>query len=269
MRVPGARGKVAAAGRSRAGRTLASWLVEKVPRDHWETDTAFRHRRRVVGAVSLTGAGLLGVSLSTRPDSPEFYGLTTGVAGTWVVGSLLSGPLHLGRMPFGGAYRRPVLVPVALGVAAFGGFYGAALVAKRVPVLRRAIGSVLQYAEQGSGPRGRAVTRAPRAGAGGLLRGAPVAPAGTTAPVVKSTAVYALATTSTRNPALVLASAVMGTLFALQRRATGGIQAPLLTHLTWSILMLRFLPPLFRDLPAEDRPSPQPSIGGLVPGADD
>jgi hypothetical protein len=37
----------------------------------------------------------------------------------------------------------------------------------------------------------------------------------------------------------------MGTLFALQRRATGGVQAPILTHLTWSALMVRFLPPLF------------------------
>ena len=40
--------------------------------------------------------------------------------------------------------------------------------------------------------------------------------------------------------------AVMGTLFGLQRRASGGLQAPLLTHLTWSTLMLRYLPPLFR-----------------------
>ena len=58
---------------------------------------------------------------------------------------------------------------------------------------------------------------------------------------------YSLATVATRNPALVLASGVMGTLLAVQRRATGGIQAPLLTHLTWSTLMLRYLPPLFRD----------------------
>jgi hypothetical protein len=56
-----------------------------------------------------------------------------------------------------------------------------------------------------------------------------------------------LATVATRNPALVLASAVMGTLFGLQRRASGGIQAPILTHLTWSVLMLRYLPPLFRS----------------------
>jgi hypothetical protein len=44
---------------------------------------------------------------------------------------------------------------------------------------------------------------------------------------------------------LVLASAAMGTLLGQQRRATGGIQAPMLTHLTWSTLMLHFLPPLF------------------------
>jgi hypothetical protein len=37
----------------------------------------------------------------------------------------------------------------------------------------------------------------------------------------------------------------MGLLLGLQRRSTGGIQAPVLTHLTWSALMLRYLPPLF------------------------
>ena len=81
-----------------------------------------------------------------------------------------------------------------------------------------------------------------------------------------STAAYMLATTATRNPALVLASGVMGALFAWQRRATGGVQAPLLTHLTWSALMLRFLPPLFgadggREL---RQPDQQPVDVGIV-----
>ena len=73
-----------------------------------------------------------------------------------------------------------------------------------------------------------------------------------------STAVYMLATAATRNPALVLASGVMGALFGLQRRASGGMQAPILTHLTWSTLMLRFLPPLFRrvsDVVTDQRPA--------------
>jgi len=65
-------------------------------------------------------------------------------------------------------------------------------------------------------------------------------------PVAGYTAVYALATPTTRNPSLVLAAGVMGTLFGLQRRASGGLQAPLITHLTWSTLMVRYLPPLFR-----------------------
>jgi uncharacterized protein len=32
---------------------------------------------------------------------------------------------------------------------------------------------------------------------------------------------------------------------ALQRRASGGILAPILTHITWSLSMLVVLPPIF------------------------
>ena len=79
-----------------------------------------------------------------------------------------------------------------------------------------------------------------------FFQGALYAAAGRRHPVVKSTAAYALATASTRNPALVLASVVMGLLFGLQRRASGGVEASALTHLTWPVLMLRYLPQLFR-----------------------
>jgi hypothetical protein len=65
-------------------------------------------------------------------------------------------------------------------------------------------------------------------------------------PVLASTAAYALVTCVTGNPALVIASVPMGALFALQRQVTGGIQAPVVTHLTWSTLMMWLLPPLFR-----------------------
>jgi hypothetical protein len=40
-------------------------------------------------------------------------------------------------------------------------------------------------------------------------------------------------------------------IFGWQRAATGGVLAPAVTHVTWSVLMLRYLPPLFRD---PDRP---------------
>ena len=43
---------------------------------------------------------------------------------------------------------------------------------------------------------------------------------------------------------LVFAAILMGTLFGFQRRASGGILASMLTHLTWSTIMLFTLPPL-------------------------
>lgn len=234
-----------------AGRRLVALvprdLRHKVPRDHLETDAAFSRRRKVVAGVSLAGAALLGRSLSTEPASREFYGLTLGVAATWTAGAFASGPLHLGwEQTPDERLRRPLVTPVVMGVASFGAFYGAALVARRIPVLNRALTDILAFADQGSTPLVSLTTLANGAAEEVFFRGALYAAVGTSHPVAKSTAVYTLATTATRNPALVLAGGVMGTLFGLQRRASGGIQAPMLTHLTWSALMLRYLPPLFR-----------------------
>ncbi len=236
--------------------SLPTSLAEKVPRDHREADQAFARRRRVVAAVSLTGAGLLGVSLSTRPGSPQFYAATLGVAGVWVVGGVAAGPLHLGwvRGP-DRRLRRPVVTPIMTGGYAFAVFYGAALFARRAPVLDEALRDILRFAVEGSTPLVLITTLANGAAEEVFFRGALYAAVGEKSSVVVSTAVYTLATVATRNPALVLAGAIMGTLFALQRRASGGIQAPLLTHLTWATLMLRYLPPLF---PATDQISRAP-----------
>ena len=45
-------------------------------------------------------------------------------------------------------------------------------------------------------------------------------------------------------PLLVLAAAVVGVVTALQRRVTGGILGPVITHITWSTGMLLLLPPV-------------------------
>ncbi|SCX58797.1 hypothetical protein SAMN03159343_3839 [Klenkia marina] len=235
-----------------------AWLVDPVPRDHLETDAAFRRRRRVTAAVAVTGAGLLGVSLSQKPDSKEFYALTMAVAGTWVAGGVASGPLHRGWMRSSReTLHRPVITPVVTGAGVFGLFYGAALVSKRIPVLNAAVTRILRYAHQGNPALVTMTTLTNGVAEEVFFRGALYAAAGTGNPVLKSTAVYGLATTSTRNPALVLASVAMGLLFGWQRKITGGIQAPVLTHLTWSALMLRYLPPLFADQPSIDAEVPQ------------
>jgi membrane protease YdiL (CAAX protease family) len=214
---------------------------------HEESATVVRRRRRVVSGVSVLGAGMLGVSLSTRPGSKAFYASTMSVAAVWTAGGMLSGPLHLGWIESRDkSLRRPVLAPVATGVAAFGFFYTCALVARRVPLLDDAVVRVLRFAEHGSGPWVVLTTCANGIGEEVFFRGALYAALGPWHPVAASTAVYTLATATTRNPALVLAAALMGTVFGHQRRASGGLQAPLLTHLTWSTLMVRYLPPLFR-----------------------
>ena len=66
-----------------------------------------------------------------------------------------------------------------------------------------------------------------------------------------TTLAHAASTAATGNPALVLAGLITSAIFGWQRAATGGVLAPALTHVTWSVLMLRYLPPLFRGA---DRP---------------
>jgi membrane protease YdiL (CAAX protease family) len=222
-------------------------LTHVVPIVHRETDAVVRRRRRVVAGVSLLGTGLLGMSLSSRPGSKQFYATTAAVAVTWTAGGIASGPLHLGWIESRDRnLRRPVVTPVLTGVGAFAFFYGCALVARRIPVLDRAIGSVLEFAEEGHGPLVVATTLANGLGEEVFFRGAMYSALDPDRAALMSTGVYTLATVSTRNPALVLAAGVMGTLFAFQRRASGGLQAPVLTHLTWSTLMVRYLPRLFR-----------------------
>jgi uncharacterized protein len=213
-----------------------------------------RRRRWIVGGTLLASSGLLNASMSTTPGSARFYGLTFGAAAALTAGGLASGPVHRGRTGHDGPSgqgRRPLLGPVLLGVGAFAVFYGLALVARHIPPLRWAISKVLSYAHHGSDTLVLLTTLANGAAEEVFFRGAGYLAVGDRHPVTLSTALYALATTATRNPALVLASAVMGTLFGLQRRATGGVQAPMLTHLTWSVLMLRFLPPLFEPSSAD------------------
>jgi uncharacterized protein len=246
---------------TRRGTLVHCWL-DRLPRrlghvvdvDVMDLPAQASRRRRVVIAVHLIGTGLLGASLSTRPGSGRFYALTFSTAANWVVGSLLSGPLHRGWIENRARQlNRPVVVPFATGVAAFGVFCIGALLARRIPLLDRAVSGAQVFAERGRGPWILLTTCANGVGEEVFFRGAMYAALPGTDPVLSSTAIYTLTTTATRNPALVLAAGVMGTLFGYQRRATQGLQAPLLTHLTWSTLMVTLLPRISRRAAARSR----------------
>jgi membrane protease YdiL (CAAX protease family) len=220
-------------------------LIDRVERDHRESDHAFRRRRIVVAITIGVGAALLGLSFSTTPGDPVFYALTLGLAATWVLGSLLSGPLHLGHILLRGTPRRPIVTPIVVGLILAGIFIVGALIIRAIPPLAGFAEDVLGYARVGYLPVVAVITAINGIAEEMFFRGALFAAIGVRHPVLISTALYALATVAGGNPVLVFAAAILGTVVGLQRRAGGGILAPILTHITWSMSMLFILPPIF------------------------
>jgi membrane protease YdiL (CAAX protease family) len=220
-------------------------LIDKVERDHWQPHTAFLRRRIVVAITLALGATLLGLSFSVRQGDPAFYPLTIGLAATWTLGSVLSGPLHLGHIRLGGRLRRPTITPIAVGLLLAALFVLGALIIRTIPSLVRLAEDVLGYARLGNLGIIFVITLVNGVAEELFFRGALFAAIGVRHAVLISTVLYVLATVAGGNPVLVFAAAVLGTVVALERRASGGILAPILTHITWSLSMLFVLPPLF------------------------
>jgi hypothetical protein len=198
-------------------------------------------RRRVVVAVTLVaGLTLLGLTLATTPGDSLFYPMTLGVAVVWVIGGRTSGPIPLG--PARGF--RTILGPIGLGLAAAAVFVLGALVVREIEPLRQSVAHVLAHSRQGNELLVGALALLTGAAEEVLFRGALYAALGPGRPVLISTAIYTVATIATGNPMLVLAALLMGSVFALERQVTGGVLAPMLTHVTWSLVMLLALPPL-------------------------
>jgi membrane protease YdiL (CAAX protease family) len=220
-------------------------LIDRVERDHRQSDRAFRYRRVIVGLTILVGATLLGLSFSTKQGDPRFYVLTLGLAVTWVLGSVASGPLHLGHIQFRGIRRRPIVTPIVVGLILAAIFIVGSLITRLFPPLASYAQDVLGYAAAGNLVLVAGITVVNGIAEEMFFRGALFAAIGVKHPVLISTVLYALATVAGGNPLLVLAAAILGTVVGLQRRAGGGILAPILTHITWSMAMLFLLPPIF------------------------
>jgi len=219
-------------------------LVVPVPRDHRESDAAFR-RRRIVALVTLVvGATLLTVALRIPAGDRSFYVATAALAVVWTTGGFLSGPLHLGRAHTrtGSDQARPVVQSLALGALLLGIFLAGGLLVSRVPALRDPVVRLLDHARLGWLPAIALITAANGVAEEIYFRGALYAAIGRRYPVLLTTAVYTIATAGSGIPLLVLAAASLGLLTGLQRRVTGGILASIITHLIWSLGMLLLLP---------------------------
>ena len=220
-------------------------LIDKVERDHRQSDAAFLRRRIVVAVTLALGATLLGLSFSVRQGDPAFYPLTIGLAATWTLGSVLSGPLHLGHIHLAGRLRRPTITPIAVGLLLAALFVFGALIVRTIPSLVRLAEDVLGYARLGNLWIICVITLVNGIAEELFFRGALFAAIGVRHAVLISTVLYVLATVAGGNLVLVFTAAVLGTVVGLERRASGGILAPILTHVTWSLSMLFVLPPLF------------------------
>jgi len=220
-------------------------LIDKVERDNRQSDAAFLRRRIVVAVTLALGATLLGLSFSVRQGDPAFYPLTFGLAATWTLGSVLSGPLHLGHIHLAGRLRRPTITPIAVGLLLAALFVLGALIVRTIPSLVRLAEDVLGYARLGNLWIICVITLVNGIAEELFFRGALFAAIGVRHAVLISTVLYVLATVAGGNLVLVFTAAVLGTVVGLERRASGGILAPILTHVTWSLSMLFVLPPLF------------------------
>jgi membrane protease YdiL (CAAX protease family) len=137
-----------------------------------------------------------------------------------------------------------VLVPAVYGLLLVAVFALGALVVRQVPWLDDQVQHVLDHADQGSVPLLAVITAINGVAEELFFRGALYA-ATTRYPVVVTTLAYTAATVATGNPMLVFAAVLLGALVGLERRATGGIQAPIITHVIWSVTMLVVLPAMF------------------------
>jgi membrane protease YdiL (CAAX protease family) len=219
-------------------------LWDVVPRDHRESPAALRRRQLVTLAFVVIGGSVLGLSLRIEPGSAWFYPATLGLALVWTVGAFASGPLHLGRISAGEVPVRPIVQPVVVGLALAGLFVAGGLLVREIGPLDEQVRSVLDFADEGAVPLLVVVTAVNGIAEELFFRGAAYA-AIPRHPVAWTTAAYVLATLATGNVMLAFAAILLGLVVGLERRASGGILAPILTHVTWSVTMLFALPALF------------------------
>ncbi len=221
--------------------------ITNVAVPHNEPPGVVLRRRIVVVVTLLVGASVLAISLRSKPGGSDFYWLTLALAAVWIIGAVLSGPLHLGGINWRGRNQRPVISGTMIGVLLGGIFVLGGLVVREIPPVAALIARVLSYAHHGWLPLVALITVVNGLTEEMFFRGALYTALGRHQPIVISTVVYAAVSMASGNLMLGFAAIILGTVCALERRASGGILAPMLTHFAWGLIMVLALPPLFGD----------------------
>lgn len=213
---------------------------------HNEPPGVVRRRRIVVAVVLVLGGTALSLALRKHPGEAAFYCWALALAGVWALGAFVSGPLHLGGARWRGRNQRPVVSGSTIGLLLGGIFILGGLIVRQIPAVAELVTRLLHYTDQGSWRLTLAIALLAAIGEELFYRGALYTALGRYHPLLISTVIYAIATlASSQNPMLAFAALVLGTVCALERRATGGVLAPILTHFVWTLVVLLGLPPLF------------------------
>ncbi|MCB0950331.1 MAG: CPBP family intramembrane metalloprotease [Mycobacterium sp.] len=218
--------------------------TQAAPYNEWPS--VIRRRKVVVSVVLLIGAALLGYSLSREPGDESFLWLTLALAGVWAFGAFASGPLHLGHVRFRARNQRPVITGTVVGLGLGAVFVVGGLIAREIPGVREYITRVLEFSNAGPLLLIVFITVINGVAEELFFRGAVYTALADYRPAIVSTVLYVIATAATTgNPMLGFAAIILGTVCALERRATGGVLAPMLTHFFWGLVLVLALPPIF------------------------
>lgn len=193
-----------------------------------------RKRSALVLLLTLVGAAIV-TGRVYEGDDPLL--LSWALAGVLLVGSVLSGGMPAAHQKKG---RRPVVGPVLTGLLLFLWFLVLGSVVRLIPAFDRGAGEVLAMADRASAV-GVALAVAVAGVAeevyyrGAVFERAPL-------PVVSATLAHVIATLPAGNVALTGAAVVLGAACGLSRRASGGWWTPAVVHVTWSLLVIAWLP---------------------------
>lgn len=222
-----------------------SRIITNVAKPYHEPRSVVARRRIIVAVVLLAGAGLLGFMHTKQAGESEFYGVALLLAAVWAVGAWISGPLHLGAVRFRGRNERPVFTGTGVGLVLGAVFVLGALVVQKIPALSGQVTEMLEFVTRASWREVVVIALLNAIAEEMFFRGALFSAFARHHSLVASTLLYVAAMMAAGNLMLGFAALVLGAVCAVERRATGGVLAPVLTHLVWGLIMVLALPPLF------------------------
>lgn len=220
-------------------------IITNVAVPHQEPRATVHRRRIVVAVVLVLGIVLLSYLFTRERDDESFCLLAVAAAALWSVGALVSGPLHLGGVRFRGRNERPVFTGTGVGLVLGAVFLLGGVVVSKIPPLTAQISAMLTHVDEVSWRLVVLVVILNAIAEEMFFRGALYTVFERRMPLISSTLLYVLAMMVGLNIMVGVAALVLGTVCGIERRATGGVLAPVLTHLVWGLMMVLALPPIF------------------------